>query len=141
MTVILENCLTIEGIEQPTILQYFDTLNGEKFTETAQLFSEQGVLYPPFEEGVVGQKAIAIYLETEAKGLKLFPKQGKITVSEEGYSLIEVKGKVETPLFGVNVGWTFELNPQEKINKVEVKLLASLQELLGLQKKREEISH
>jgi hypothetical protein len=138
MTVTLDNSLTIEGINQPTILQYFATLNAGKFAETAQLFSEEGVLYPPFEEEVIGQDAIASYLTTEAKGLNLYPKQGKVITNEENDSTIEIRGKVETPLFGVNVAWTFCITPQGEINSVEVKLLASPQELLGLQQKREE---
>ncbi|MGK7944900.1 MAG: ketosteroid isomerase family protein [Microcystaceae cyanobacterium] len=136
MTVTLDNSLTIKGINQPIILQYFQTLNAGDFKATAQLFSEQGVLYPPFEEGIVGQTAIATYLETEAQGLKLYPQQGKMIASEGNHSIIDIRGKVETPLFGVNVGWTFHLSAQDKIDAVEVKLLASLQDLLELQAKK-----
>ena len=136
MTVTLDNSLTIKGINQPIILQYFQTLNAGDFKATAQLFSEQGVLYPPFEEGIVGQTAIATYLETEAQGLKLYPQQEKMIASEGNHSIIDIRGKVETPLFGVNVGWTFHLSAQDKIDAVEVKLLASLQDLLELQAKK-----
>lgn len=123
---------SIEGIENLTIIRYFEGLNQGNFQETAQLFSENGVLYPPFEDGVMGQGAIADYLTTEAKGLQLYPKEGKVIKIDETLQQIEVKGKVKTPLFGVNVAWTFIINSLEKIESVEVKLLASLPELLKL---------
>jgi hypothetical protein len=132
MLITNHSLLSIEGIENLTIIRYFDSLNQGNFQETAQLFSNNGVLYPPFEDGVIGKAAIADYLNTEAKGLQLYPKEGKVIKIDENYQQIEVKGKVKTPLFGVNVSWNFVINSLDKIESVEVKLLASLPELLKL---------
>jgi hypothetical protein len=122
----------IEAIFEETITLYFTSLNAQDFLITASLFAEDGVMYPPFEEGIVGTEAIANYLEKEAKGMKFFPgdrvEQIQVTENFE----YQVFGQVETPLFGVNVGWTFVLNPNAKIVSVKIKLLAKLEELLKL---------
>jgi hypothetical protein len=125
----------------PTILlHYFDTLNAEDFQTTAQLFAEDGVLYPPFESAVVGREAIARYLQTEARGLQLTPvkyvtepveKDNGHNCSDTSTLKYRVIGSVQTPLFGVNVSWTIVVNETE-ILTVRVKLLAALEELLKL---------
>ncbi|GAC1478126.1 MAG: hypothetical protein NVS2B14_19410 [Chamaesiphon sp.] len=38
--------LTIEGIVEPLVLRYFDTLNAGDFQATATLFADLGTLYP-----------------------------------------------------------------------------------------------
>ncbi|MEA5511167.1 ketosteroid isomerase family protein [Crocosphaera sp. UHCC 0190] len=124
----------IEGITEPVIERYFQTLNSGEYNQTARLFAAEGVLHPPFESPLVGQDAIAIYLQTEAKGMKLHPRQGKVETIEKEHIQARITGKVQTPLFGVNVAWTFVLNPVQEIISVEVKLLASLSELAGLQR-------
>lgn len=126
--------LVIPGITEPTILRYFDTLNSGDFRATAQLFAATGQLYPPFEEAIVGPEAIATYLETEARGMKLVPREGISQVVEQGMTEVKVTGKVQTPLFGVNVSWYFLLNEQGEILSVGVKLLAALEELLHLKR-------
>jgi hypothetical protein len=122
----------IEAIFEETIALYFTSLNAQNFLITASLFAEDGVMYPPFEEAIIGKEAIANYLEKEAKGMKFFPgdrvEQIQVTENFE----YQVLGKVETPLFGVNVGWTFVLNTNAKIVSVKIKLLAKLEELLKL---------
>lgn len=122
----------IEGLDVPVILQYFNTLNGGDFAATSQLFAGDGVLQPPFDEGVVGATAIAAYLEREAKGFILQPLQGVETQSENGCTEYEILGNVQTSMFSVNVCWRFMLNSASQIELVKVKLLASLQELLHL---------
>ena len=43
-----------------------------------------------------------------------------------------VKGWVRTPMFKVNVAWTISLNEAEEIERVSIKLLADLKDLLKL---------
>ena len=125
--------LEITGVAEPEVLRYFETLNAGDFRETAALFAEDGVLEAPFEDRLCGRKAIADYLEAEAQGMQLRPKEGVSQTLESGQKQVRVMGKVRTPLFWVNVAWQFILNPDGKIAVVTVKLLASLQELFNLQ--------
>lgn len=124
----------IAGITESTIIRYFDTLNTENYPACADLFATDGVMYPPFEEGIVGREAIASFLHQEAKGMKLEPSQGNTQALEDGCLEIQVVGKVQTPLFGVNVAWFFLLNTQQEIAATKIKLLASPQELLSLKR-------
>ncbi|MBW4661603.1 MAG: ketosteroid isomerase family protein [Drouetiella hepatica Uher 2000/2452] len=124
----------IAGVLSPTILRYFETLNAEAFQLTARLFAETGKLYPPFEGAIVGQEAIAAYLEKEARGMKVLPREGVLQTAEAGTTEIKVMGKVQTALFSINVSWHFKLDAQAKILTAQVKLLAALEELLSLQK-------
>ena len=138
-TVAQAEALEITGITQPAILNYFGLLNAERYAEAAALFAEDGVLYPPFESGVVGPVAIAYYLETEAQGMRLQPREG-ITETDPGdghgdgapVEQVQVVGKVQTSMFSVNVKWLFTLNAQGHLLSARVKLLASPQELLNL---------
>ncbi|WAL58940.1 ketosteroid isomerase family protein [Thermocoleostomius sinensis] len=114
------------------VSRYFDLLNTGDFQATAALFAEEGVLDPPFDSPVVGQKAIVQYLETEAKGLQLFPNRYRREAQEDGTEEYQVGGRVQTPLFSINIGWKFVLNSAAEILLVKVKLLASLEELLKL---------
>lgn len=124
--------ITIEGIDEWTISRYFQTLNAGEFGQTAGLFSESGILIAPFEEGVTGREAIESYLHEEAGGLIAFPRQGTKEILEDGAVQIVVVGKVQTPLFTVNVEWRFRLTPAREIASVAVKLLAGPRELLNL---------
>lgn len=125
----------IAGLEaDSTVFQYFQTLNAGEFTATGALFAEEGVLHPPLDAAVVGPAAIAAYLAQEAKGMKLEPREVVVENLEDGQQQIEVKGKVHTSMFSVNVGWLFLLNPADKLLLAKVKLLASAQELLNLRR-------
>ncbi len=126
--------LEIAGLDHPTVLQYFETFNAGAFTATAALFAVDGELHPPFESPVVGVAAIAAYLEQEANGMELQPRQAVTTVLEDGNLQIQVRGYVKTPWFGVNLAWTFVLNPAQEIVVAAIKLLASPQELLKLRR-------
>ncbi|MFB2839635.1 ketosteroid isomerase family protein [Floridanema evergladense] len=126
--------LIIEGITESTILSYFQTINAGDFSATAALFAVEGELNPPFESPVVGRDAIAAYLQQEATEIKLLPREGTAEKTEDGYTQIQVKGKVKTPLFSVNVGWIFLLNNRQEIAAATIKLLASPQELLNLRR-------
>ncbi len=125
-----EDTLEITGITEPTILQYFATLNAGDFAACAALFAPDGVMYAPFESGLVGPEAIATYLHQEAQNMKLQPRQGVTQPLDDGLEA-QVTGKVQTSLFGVNVSWFFVLH-QQKIASVKIKLLASPQELMNL---------
>lgn len=126
--------LTIEGITEPVILRYFETMNAGDYQATVTLFAESGAMLPPFEEPIVGQEAIANYLDAEAKGMQLLPREGIAETLEDEQTQIQVSGKVQTPLFGVNVSWIFVLNSEREILSARIKLLASPQELLKLRR-------
>ena len=126
--------ITIEGITEPTILRYFETLNAGDFEAGAALFAPDGVMYPPFESGITGSAAIANYLQQEAQGMNLEPREGIINPVENDCLEVQVAGKVQTSLFGVNVSWLFVLNQQREILTAKIKLLASPQELLNMRR-------
>ncbi|MCL1464214.1 ketosteroid isomerase family protein [Argonema galeatum] len=126
--------LTIAGVTEPVILGYFETLNAGDFEGTAALFAADGAMLPPFESPVVGPDAIAAYLQQEAQGMQLYPREGIEQSLEDGYIQFQVSGKVQTPVFGVNVSWVLILNPQRQIFSATIKLLASPQELLKLRR-------
>jgi len=124
----------IEGIDELTIYEYFARLNNNEFIATSELFTEQGCLNPPFEKTVQGRDAIAQYLEKEAKGIEFCPEYGEIIMSDSTFTQYQIKGKVKTNQFTVNVNWLIQLNSIKEIILVEVKLVASLIELLNFSK-------
>ena len=126
--------LTIEGISDPVVLRYFETMNAENYEETAALFADTGAMHPPFEQPITGSDAIATYLKTEAKGMQLFPREGIAEPLEDNQTQIQVSGKAQTPLFGVNVSWIFVLSLEKQVLYARIKLLASPQELLNLRR-------
>lgn len=130
-----ESSITIEGIEEASIINYFVTMNREEFGQTAALFAEDGEMLAPFEKPLVGREAISLYLAKEAKGMKLLPKEGTYQPIKNNSFQIMVQGKVKTSLFSVNVAWYFNLNAQQQITTAKIKLLASPKELLSLQQK------
>lgn len=126
--------LTIEGIDEPVVLRYFETMNAGDYEATVALFADTGTMQPPFEQPIEGQDAIANYLEAEAKGMQLAPKKGVVERLDDDKIQIQVRGKVQTPLFGVNVAWIFLLSAAREILHIRIKLLASPQELLSLRR-------
>lgn len=127
----------LAGLPFTCIKQYFATLNAGDFTATAALFAEDGVLFPPFEDGILGQAAIANYLQTEASGMQLVPHSAGLCPDDDSDAAapttgqtLEVKGMVKTPLFGVPVRWIFVVDAGDRIRSVGIQLLASLAELL-----------
>jgi hypothetical protein len=121
---------------EAVIQRYFETFNAGNFPATAALFATEGAMHPPFESAVVGQDAIAAYLDREAKGMQIEARQlvqGFVQeLAETDETAVNVAGKVQTPLFGVNVRWTFSLNDRLEILSVRIKLLAALEDLLKL---------
>ncbi|MBW4470089.1 MAG: ketosteroid isomerase family protein [Stenomitos rutilans HA7619-LM2] len=124
--------LAIVGMSEPIVLRYFETLNQGDFEATGQLFATDGAMQPPFERPVVGADAIVAFLQTEAKDFTLQPQQGVVQLLNDGCKEVNVTGKVQTPLFSVNVSWQFILNTENKLLLAKIKLLASPQELLRL---------
>lgn len=125
---------SIEGITEPSILRYFQTLNTGEFAATAALFAEDGIMYPPFESGFVGPDAIAAYLEQEAKDIKADPHKGMTEILANEQIQVQVAGKALTSWCSVNVLWLFILNQQRQIKEAKIKLLASPQELIALRR-------
>ena len=129
---ILNRSINMAGLTKPAVQRYFETFNAGDFAATANLFADDGVLHAPFEEPIIGKSSIATYLQAEARGMQLDPQQSVSKISEDGTVEIQVSGRVQTPAFGINIGWLFLLNHQQEILSVTVKLLAFPQELLTL---------
>lgn len=128
--------VTIEGVDNSTVLSYMNLLNANDFDELIKLFTPDGALQPPFKRPIVGQDAVLRFFEEECPNLKLAPERGIVEPAEDGYTQIKVTGKVQTPWFGAGVGmnmsWRFLLNPENKIFFVAIDLLASPKELINL---------
>jgi hypothetical protein len=135
----LSTKVKIQGIHEPVIYEYFTRLNNGEFIATAELFAEQGCLIPPFDKQLQGRETIAQYLEKEAIGIIFLPERGEIVTSGDIASNLEhgsrtqyqIQGKVEINWFTVNISWSMQLNAANEIMLVEVKLLASLEDLLS----------
>ncbi len=125
----------IQGVENPTVLNYMNLLNANDFQELIKLFTPDGALQPPFQRPIVGQEAILRFFQEECQNLKLMPEQGVLEPAEDGYTQIKVTGSVQTPWFGANVGmniaWRFLITPDNKIFFVAIDLLANAKELVN----------
>ncbi len=130
--------IPMQNIDEPTIHKYFAKLNSNDFTATAELFVEAGYLKPPFEKLIKGKKEIAEYFAKEAISMVFYPENGQILSQDRERGILQdikhieyqVQGKVQISLFTVKVQWLIQLNHAKEIIAVEVKLLASLNELL-----------
>jgi Orange carotenoid protein, N-terminal/Nuclear transport factor 2 (NTF2) domain len=128
--------VTIEGINNPTILSYMNNMNANDFNALIELFTPDGALQPPFQRPIVGKDAVMRFFQEDCQNLKLLPERGVSEVADGGYTQVKITGKVQTPWFGAGVGmnmaWRFLLNQENKIFFVAIDLLASPQELLNL---------
>lgn len=128
--------VTIEGVSNPTVLNYMNNLNANDFDTLIELFTPDGALQPPFQKPIIGKDAVLRFFREECQNLKLIPERGVAEPAQDGFTQIKVTGKVQTPWFGGNVGmnvaWRFLLNPENKIFFVAIDLLASPKELLNL---------
>jgi hypothetical protein len=128
--------VTIEGIDNPTVLNYMNNMNANDFEVLIELFTPDGALQPPFQKPIVGKDAVLRFFREECQNLKLIPERGVTEPADGGYTQIKVTGKVQTPWFGAGVGmnmaWRFLLSPENKIFFVAIDLLASPKELLNL---------
>lgn len=116
----------------PVVARYFETFNQGDFQTAAALFSAQGKLLPPFESELVGPEAIAAYLTREAGGMKAVPRQFKPLNQDAVLLQVDVVGKVQTAAFQINARWRFQIDAQAEILMLEIKLMATLKELLSL---------
>lgn len=116
----------------PVLGKYFEGFNNEDYERVAALFDAEGVLSPPFEEGILGPEAIQNYLAAEAKGMRATPLRADAVELEDGKRQVVVKGRVKALVFMVNVQWTFILSQENNILDAHIKLLASLQELMDI---------
>lgn len=114
------------------VRQYFERFNRGEFQEVATLFASGGTLYPPFDNPVMGQEAIAAYLNREADGMKAEPTTIEAHPLEDGTWRVNATGKVIALVFKVNVAWSFIVTEQRQLSSVHVELKASLQELLKI---------
>jgi hypothetical protein len=128
--------VTIEGIDNPTVISYMNNMNANDFDELIKLFAPDGALQPPFQRPIVGSDAVLRFFREECQNLKLLPERGVTEPAADGYTQIKVTGKVQTAWFGAGVGmnmaWRFLLSPDNKIYFVAIDLLASPKELLNL---------
>jgi hypothetical protein len=128
--------VTIERVDNPTILSYMNNLNANDFDALIELFTPDGALQPPFQKPIVGKEAVLRFLKEDCQNLKLMPEKGVVEPAADGYTQVKVTGKVQTPWFGAGVGmnmaWRFLLSPENKIFFVAIDLLASPKELLNL---------
>ncbi|MBE9138974.1 orange carotenoid-binding protein [Nodosilinea sp. LEGE 07088] len=128
--------VTIEGVDNPTVLSYMNNLNANDFDALIELFVADGALQPPFRKPIVGKESVLRFFKEECQNLKLIPERGVSEPAEDGFTQIKVTGKCQTPWFGAGVGmniaWRFLLNPEGKIFFVAIDLLASPKELLNL---------
>ncbi|MEM6519858.1 MAG: nuclear transport factor 2 family protein [Cyanobacteria bacterium P01_C01_bin.70] len=116
----------------PVIRRYFDSFNAGEFETTAALFAVDGQLHAPFEEPIVGTAAISQYLQAEAAGMQAYPKVlDPVSQSDCGDRTI-VRGQVQAIAFKVHVAWIFDLSEANQIQRLQVKLLASMTDLLKL---------
>lgn len=128
--------VTIEGIDNATVLSYMNNVNANDFEAVMALFLSDGALQPPFQRPVVGKDAVLRFFEEECQGLILVPERGVSEAADGGYTQIKITGKVQTPWFGsavgMNISWRFLIDPDNKIFFVAIDLLASPKELLNL---------
>ncbi len=128
--------VSIEGVNNDTVLKYMNNLNANDFDALVELFAADGALQPPFRKPIVGKEAILRFFREECQNLNLIPQQGVTESPEDGYTQIKVTGKCQTPWFGaavgMNIAWRFLLNPDGKIFFVAIDLLASPKELMNL---------
>jgi hypothetical protein len=128
--------VTIDGVTNPTVINYMNLLNANDFDELIKLFTPDGALQPPFQRPIVGKDSIYKFFQQECQNLKLVPEKGISEPAADGFTQIKVTGKVQTPWFGsavgMNISWRFLLTPENRIFFVAIDLLASPKELLNL---------
>ncbi len=131
--------VSIEGVDNPTVIKYMDNLNANDFDELIKLFTPDGALQPPFQRPIVGSEAVLRFFREDCQNLKLLPERGVVEPADDGFTQIKVTGKCQTPWFGAGVGmnmaWRFLLTPDNKIFFVAIDLLATPKELLNFAKK------
>ncbi|BAZ05580.1 hypothetical protein [Calothrix sp. NIES-3974] len=111
---------------------YFDSINQGLYRRTVSLFTNEGILAPPFQPQIIGRKQIYQYFQRQPPGLYLEVKERHISPFYNHRTKIDVFGKLRSQRQDINVVWTFLLNNQAKITIAQTVLLASLRELENL---------
>jgi ketosteroid isomerase-like protein len=114
----------------PVVERYFASFNAADYGAIADLFEPDGILMAPFEDPIVGPDSIRAYLQAEANHMQATAVTAEGEHRADGDRTVVVKGRVKALLFTVAVQWIFVLSEAEKIRSAEIKLLASLQELM-----------
>ena len=65
--------VTIEGVDNPTVLSYMNNLNANDFGALIDLFAPDGALQPPFQRPIVGRDGILQFFNEECQNLDLLP--------------------------------------------------------------------
>lgn len=128
MTLTVDQAHVLQAESQ--IQSYFEGFNAGNFEAVSDLFAVEGVLQAPFESAIVGRPDILAYLQQEAAGMQANPQEMSCEALADGRRQVVVKGRVKAIVFTVNVAWTFLINQTQQLDRVEVKLLASMQELV-----------
>jgi bifunctional DNA-binding transcriptional regulator/antitoxin component of YhaV-PrlF toxin-antitoxin module len=66
----------IEGVSNPTVLEYMNNLNANDFDALIALFVPDGALQPPFQKPIVGKDNVLRFFREECQNLKLIPERG-----------------------------------------------------------------
>jgi hypothetical protein len=57
--------VAIEGVTNPTVLNYMDNLNANDFDVLIELFTPDGALQPPFQRPIVGKESVLKFFKEE----------------------------------------------------------------------------
>ena len=63
--------------------------------------------------------------------MRFCPTDGQRSIGINDYTEYQIQGQVEINWFTVNVSWWIQLNAEQEILAIEVKLLTSLDDLLS----------
>jgi hypothetical protein len=78
--------VSIEGVDNPTVVNYMNLLNANDFDALIELFTPDGALQPPFQRPIVGKEAVLRFFREECQNLKLMPERGVVEPAEDGYT-------------------------------------------------------
>ncbi|MBF2064870.1 MAG: nuclear transport factor 2 family protein [Calothrix sp. C42_A2020_038] len=121
-----------DSLPKVTVDRYFQTMNDGIFSETALLFTPDGILAPPVTQQIKGQAAIAAYLDKAARGINLQPVTTTVKPFYKDRIQVDVEGRVQTSCFEADVSWAFLISSDSKICLLQIKLLLNLDELRQL---------
>ncbi|MBW4601086.1 MAG: hypothetical protein KME29_16285 [Calothrix sp. FI2-JRJ7] len=111
--------------------KYILYFNQRNFTCLTQLFTESGILAPPFEPQIIGRRAIYQYLQSSVQATfePMFINYKKFGSAR---TQVDVSGTLKTDALTLKTDWTFLLNEDGKICLAQVKLRLPLAKLKNL---------
>lgn len=119
--------------------KYLSYINQGNFNLAAALFSDSGILAPPFEQQVVGRKAIYRYLERTIYGMYIESMPRKFKQFYNARTQVDIYGYYQTDSFTLNTNLTLLLNTSQEICLAQVKLMVPLKDLEKLRLYEENI--